>query len=190
MIGFGELEVEGVLREYVHEEISGGERRVTLSLPRDAPRAEVTAKLHFRYPREAFKLDVWTAGIGFPANLCSVCLRRITYCDCTHGTVLPVLSLLDHGAKRGESIVVPPGSEPGGLLYFDLDDYFGAGVAVVFAHVRLDPGKSVELRVLLVEHEDCYRPVLKYLVENHPDHFYPARPEVRRDRGPFVMTNP
>ena len=190
MIGSGKLEVAGVPRECVREEFSGGERRVTLTLPPDAPRAEAAVKLHFRYPREAFKLDVWTAAAGFPANLCSVCQRRITYGDCTHGTVLPVLSLLDHEAKRGESIVIPPGSEPGGLFYFDLDDYFGAGVAVVFAHVRLDPGKTVELRVLLAEHEDCYRPILKYLVENHPDHFYPALPEVWRDRGPFVMTNP
>ena len=85
MIGSGRLEVAGVPRECVREEFSGGERRVTLTLPPDAPRAEAAVKLHFRYPREAFKLDVWTAAAGFPANLCSVCQRREHCCIKWHG---------------------------------------------------------------------------------------------------------
>ena len=190
MITFGKLEISGLPPENVSDRISGNERLVTLSGAEGATCAEVTVKLHFPYPREAFKLDVWTAAAGFPANLCNVCERRITYNDSCHGTVLPVLTFLDHGEKRGKSIVVPPGSEPGGSFYFDLDDYFGAGVTLVFRNVRVTFAEPVEIRVLLVEHEDCYRPLLKWLTETYPDWFYPALPEVWRDRGPFVMTNP
>ena len=190
MISFGSLTVTGIPEKNVVDTIDGIRRRITLTAPVEGAFCEVTLTVRFPYPSAAYKLDVWTAGHGFPGNLCYACERRITYNESCHGTVLPVMTFMDHQAKKGVSIVVPPGTEPGGRFYFDLDDYFGSGAAVVFRNIGLRAGESQTVELLRVEHEDCYRPILKWMTEQYPAYFNPRCAGVWKDRGSFVMTNP
>ena len=141
----------------------------------------------YSYPPN--NLMVWAANARFPSEIYGLGGLRLFYGDVTYGTVIPAVTLIDK--KRDIALTVCKAfGRTGGRLSFYFGTYHEEGMTVEFSELALEPGKEVELELLMCGHKGCWRPGLNWLINRYPEYFEPVNKEVWKHHGPFAITSP
>lgn len=135
------------------------------------------------------RLQVWAAHSRFPSDIYSLGGLHLYYGDVCYGTLIPAITLIDPVNDSGLTIAKAFG-RTGGRLSFNFGTYHDEGVEVEFKELAFEPGKPVEIELLMSAHKGCWRPGMNWLIRRYPEYFYPVNADVWKHHGAFAITNP
>ena len=164
-------------------------RKFILTLKPDQPFRSGWLKVLIPYTYTPYRLKVWAARSGFPSDIYSVGGRHLYYGDVCYGTMIPAITLIDPENDIGLTVAKAFG-RTGGRLSFNFGTYHDEGVEVEFKELAFEPGKPVEIELLLCGHKGCWRPGLNWLISRYPEYFHPVSEEVWKSHGSFAITSP
>ena len=167
----------------------GNHLTCTLELQRISGKAEDGASVSFRVPYQAmqYNMRIWTARKGYPKDIWDVGGTNLYYGDLCFGTLIPAVTLYDPVTNAGLTVAKAPG-RIGGRFSFRFEDYHGTGMYVEATCLQVPERETVKVTLLFYGHEGCWRPGLRWYLEEYPEFFEPVIPEVYSYPS-FAITN-
>ena len=174
------------VREVRKKETECVSRKFILHLKEDSAPRTGWLKIRIPYGFPLRNLAVWAADARFPLGNWRFVGLQLFY---SFGTVIPAVTLFDRKRDIGLTVCKAFG-RTGGLLSFAFGLFPEDGMTIEFSGLALEPGKDVEIELLMCGHRGCWRPGLDWIMHRYPEYFEPVNPEVWKHHGAFAITNP
>ncbi len=164
-------------------------RSLTARLIKDAPMRSVTIRLLVSYPDNIYRVKCFTANEYFPCDSVFAGGRKVYFGDVCYGTVMPFAGYYSSEAKSALTFGMRFDKDFGGRLAFAFRDYHSEGVDVEFSMLLLSNERNAECELVYAATAGCWRSILKFWRDSHPEFFAAENPVLAQKKGPFFISN-
>ena len=164
-------------------------RSLTARLIKDAPMRSVSIRLLVSYPDYISRIKCFTANEHFPCDSYFAGGRKVYFGDVCYGTVMPFAGYYSSRDRSGLTFGMRFDKDFGGRLAFAFRDYHSEGVDVEFSMLLLSNERNAECELVYAATAGCWRSILKFWRDSHPEFFAAENPVLAQKKGPFFISN-